>query len=176
MICVQQGDEEAFNEIYARYSSRILHFLFRMLGQDEALAQDFLQDVFLKIVTAPEKFDPTRNFKTWIFTVAANLCKNSFRNKKYLPSSLPHANEVIAESNVGDLDDETFKADFLIALDQLLPVYKEVFVLRYEDDLSLNEIAVVADCPLGTVKSRLHSATRILSEKLIQYQFHLYEH
>ena len=63
MTRVQQSDELAFNEIYQRYSQRILRYMYRMLRQDEAKANDFLQDVFLKIVSAPEKFDTSKNFK-----------------------------------------------------------------------------------------------------------------
>ena len=64
MSFIQKGKEAAFNELYARYSNRLLHFMYRMLGQDEARAQDFLQDLFLKIVNDPSKFDLQKNFKT----------------------------------------------------------------------------------------------------------------
>ncbi len=172
MSLVQKGSEGAFNEIYKRYSRRLLHFMFRMLGQDEAKAQDFLQDVFIKIVTAPEKFDTNKVFKTWIFTVAANLCKNSYRTKSTVSVELSEVQDATQSTISNVLDQKKFKQELLTALDQLTPVYKEVFILRYHEDLSLNEIAIIAACPLGTVKSRLHSATRLLSEKLIHYQPH----
>lgn len=167
---IQKGDEMAFNEIYMRYSQRLLHFMFRMLRQDEARAQDFLQDVFVKIASAPEKFDVSKNFKTWIFTVAANHCKNYFRSQKNKSVELTHAEDPIDPEGPSNIDRATFKNELSMQLDALLPVYKEAFILRYHEGLSLNEIAEVANCPLGTVKSRLHSATRILSEKLIHYQ------
>lgn len=171
MTWLQEGDEHAFNEIYARYSRRLLHFMFRMLGQDEAKAQDFLQDVFLKLVAHPEKFDTTKNFKSWIFTVAANLCKNHFRSHKKQWVELSAVQEPqYPENTTATFDHQLFKAELGATLNELTPVYKEAFILRYHEGLSLHEIAVVTDAPLGTVKSRLHSATRQLSEKLIHYQ------
>jgi RNA polymerase sigma-70 factor (ECF subfamily) len=170
MSFIQKGKEAAFNELYARYSNRLLYFMYRMLGQDEAKAQDFLQDLFLKIVKDPSKFDTTKNFKTWVFTVAANQCKNAYRSQQKTRVDLDQIGEVSASNNLDLIDNAAFKEELKERLDELHPVYKEVFILRYHEGLSLNEIAEVANCPLGTVKSRLHSATKALSKKLIHYQ------
>ncbi len=169
---VCKGDEKAFNEIYARYSQRILLFLYKMLSQDEAKAQDFLQDVFVKIASDPQKFDPSKNFKTWVFTVAANLCKNYFRSnsRKFIELS---ENQLISQTEYVDaIDRNLFTEQLNEALNELNANYKEVFVLRYFEGLSMAEIAQVANCPVGTVKSRLHSATRNLAQKLTHYQPH----
>lgn len=171
MLNVQKGAEWAFNELYQRYSQRILYFMYKMLKQDEAKAQDLLQDVFLKIVETPQKFDANRNFKTWIFTVAANHCKNYFRKQK--------SNIVAMESNfVGEAMNEqqevintaAFQEKLNRALNDLPNQYKEAFMLKYKEGLSLQEIALVMDCPLGTVKSRLSSATKLLGKKLAPYK------
>ncbi|WP_027418686.1 RNA polymerase sigma factor [Crocinitomix catalasitica] len=170
----KNGDEAAFNEIYLRYSQRLLYFMFKMLGQDEAKAQDFLQDVFLKIIAEPDKFNTAKNFKTWIFTVAANKCKNDYRVIK--PSHVDLHPEIVSETENADklIDQELFKTNLSQYLNELIPVYKEVFVLRYHEGLSLNEIAIIVACPLGTVKSRLFSATKILSEKLDHFKQNYY--
>ena len=163
-------DESAFNELYERYSQRLLYFMFKMLGQDEAKAQDFLQDVFLKIITAPEKFDPSKNFKTWIFTVAANLCKNTYRQSK--PIQIELHESIVSDQYKSDdlLDQQFFHSALADRLNELLPVYKEAFILRYHEGLSLKEIGEVVGAPLGTVKSRLHSALRILSHELEHFK------
>ncbi len=166
---VQRGSEPAFNELYQRYSQRLLFFMYKMLQQDEAKAQDLLQDVFLKVVEAPEKFDPQRPFKTWVFTVAANCCKNYFRAQKTarLASAqwpLPESTEAPAAPSA-----EANK-QLQWALQQLAPVYREAFILKYKEGLRLTEIAAVLDCPLGTVKSRLHSATKQLAQHLAPYK------
>ncbi|MFT5818832.1 MAG: RNA polymerase sigma-70 factor (ECF subfamily) [Crocinitomix sp.] len=170
MTLIQKGKEAAFNELYARYSNRLLYFMYRMLGQDEVKAQDFLQDLFLKIVNDPSKFDTSKNFKTWIFTVAANQCKNAYRQQNKTTVDLDQIGELSASGNLDSIDNAAFKQELAERLNELHPVYKEAFILRYYEGLSLNEIAEVANCPLGTVKSRLHSATRALSKKLIHYQ------
>lgn len=170
MSFIQKGKEAAFNELYSRYSNRLLHFMYRMLGQDEAKAQDFLQDLFLKIVNDPWKFDLGKNFKTWVFTVAANQCKNSYRQKNKAAVNIDQIAEISATDNTNSIDNAAFKTELKQRLNELPPVYKEVFILRYHEGLSLNEIALVANCPLGTVKSRLHSATKALSKKLVHYQ------
>ena len=79
MKLIQGGDASAFNELYDRYSKRLLHYFYRMLGQKEDKAQDFLQDLFLKVIDKTDFFDTDKNFSTWIFTVAYNLCKNEYR-------------------------------------------------------------------------------------------------
>jgi RNA polymerase sigma-70 factor (ECF subfamily) len=171
---VQKGAEWAFNALYERYSQRILYFMYKMLRQDEAKAQDLLQDVFLKIVEAPEKFDVQRSFKTWIFTVAANSCKNYFRAQKGGFLDLEQAPDQITTEVPIQLNSVAFQAKLSIALDELSYVYKEAFVLKYKEGLSLQEIALVMDCPLGTVKSRLNSATKLLGKRLAPFKASLY--
>ena len=171
---VQEGAEWAFNALYKRYSQRILYFMYKMLRQDEAKAQDLLQDVFLKIVEAPEKFDVQRSFKTWIFTVAANSCKNYFRAQIGGFLDLEQAPERITTETPIQLNSVAFQEKLRIALDELSYVYKEAFVLKYKEGLSLQEIALVMDCPLGTVKSRLSSATKLLGKKLAPFKASLY--
>lgn len=170
MRLIQAGNETAFNEIYQRYSKRLLHFIYRVIGNDVEKAQDLLQDLFVKIASAPEKFNPDKNFKTWVFTVTANLCKNSFRGQQhsFVPlSTIEFANPFAL---MDSLDKKLFNKELQHYLDQLPPVYKNTFILKYFQGLSLNEIAQIEDCPLGTVKSRLHSALKILSQKLIHHQ------
>ena len=172
MRLIQAGNEMAFNEIYQRYSKRLLHFIYRVIGNDAEKAQDLLQDLFVKIASAPEKFNPDKNFKTWVFTVTANLCKNSFRGQQhsFVPlSSVEFANPFAL---MDSFDKTLFNQELQQYLDQLPSVYKNTFVLKYFQGLSLNEIAQIEDCPLGTVKSRLHSALKILSQKLIHHQPH----
>jgi hypothetical protein len=74
-----RGDIAAFDELYDRYGGRLLRYFHRMLGRDEEKAQDFLQDIFLRIVERPELFSLDRRFSTWIFSVAHNMCKNEYR-------------------------------------------------------------------------------------------------
>jgi RNA polymerase sigma-70 factor (ECF subfamily) len=169
---IQNGEEDAFNELYQRYSQRIVYFMYKMLRQDEAKAQDLMQDVFLKIVEAPQKFDLQKSFKTWIFTVAANRCKNYFRAQKEVRMPLNAA--FIVDTKVANFEDQEqqllFEQNVARAIHELAIPFKETFLLKYKEGFSLKEIAQIMDCPLGTVKSRLSAATKKLAHKLSYYQ------
>lgn len=67
MHFIINGEEFAFNELYKRYAKKLLGYFTRMLNYDKNLAEDALQDVFLKIAEAPTKFDNSRSFRTWVF-------------------------------------------------------------------------------------------------------------
>jgi len=82
MFFLSSGEVLAFDELYERYSKRLYGYFIRMLNFDAALAEDALQDLFLKIAESPQKFDRNRSFKTWVFSVASNSCKNYYRHKK----------------------------------------------------------------------------------------------
>lgn len=171
MSSLHKGDESAFNELYDRYSNRILYYMYKMLRQDEAKAQDFTQDVFLKVVEFSDKFDTTKSFKTWIFTVAANHCKNYFRsNKQMMDLEVVNNIEFSHDTLTINYEHQEFRKQLNIELDLLAAPYKETFILRHHEGLKLKEIAEILDCPLGTVKSRLNYATQQLSEKLKVFQ------
>ena len=82
MILVNWNDSFAFEELYCRYSKILLHFFYQMLGGDELQSQDFLHDVFLKIIEKPYLFNQSKNFKTWIFQISYNKCKNEYRRRE----------------------------------------------------------------------------------------------
>lgn len=173
MVALQAGNEAAFNQLYQRYSRRILYFLYRMLGQDEAKAQDLLQDVFLKLVEAPEKFDPKRSFKTWIFTVTANVARNYFRAQQS-KASLHQEWQAWSSSSLSNIDLPLFYKKLQLALEDLSPAQRETFILRYREGFSQQEIAAILDCPLGTIKSRCNKTLSLLAKALKPYQ-HLFQ-
>ncbi len=82
MESVKVGEETAFDELYNRYSKRLLVYFYRMLGSNEEKAQDFLQDIFVKIIEKPHLFGSKNRFSSWVFTVANNMCKNEYRRFK----------------------------------------------------------------------------------------------
>lgn len=168
MSFLSKGEESAFNELYARYGKRILYFMYKMLQQDEAKAHDLTQDIFIKVIEAVDSFDTSRNFKTWIFTIAANHCKNYFRqnNKLINDSQLAGGPSVVME----DLHDKAMLKNSLeTEISKLKSPYKETFLLRYSQDLKMKEIAEIMNCPLGTIKSRINHATKELAKNLNHY-------
>jgi RNA polymerase sigma-70 factor (ECF subfamily) len=172
MVRAQRGDVPALETLYERYSSRLLHYFYRMLGGDAEKSQDFLQDLFLKVVEHPEAFDPGRPFGTWVFSVAHNMCKNEYR--RLAVRSRP---EVLAEIQLrsaesGSLpvertvDERAFRKALMAALQTLDEAHRTTFLLRHQEDMPIREISRVLGCAEGTTKSRLHYTTRRLAELL----------
>ncbi|MBK7029192.1 MAG: RNA polymerase sigma factor [Bacteroidales bacterium] len=171
MALVKEGHKLAFAEIYDRYAGKLLNFFFRMLNKDEHKAQDFMQDIFMKIIENPNAFDPLRRFDTWVFNVAYNLCKNEYRRQNVRESySIEKLNEIkqeaMPELTELSIDLQSFETQLSEALNNMEEIHRLVFLLRYQQDLSVKEIAALIDCPEGTVKSRLFYATRSLAATL----------
>lgn len=173
MCFLSKGEVLAFDELYARYSRRLMIYFARMLNFDKDLAEDALQDLFLKIAEHPEKFDRNRSFKTWIFSVASNTCKNYYRHRSVVVQSreeLQYLNGKVHENSFTNLaskiDAVEFRKMLEEVLDELPPEKKEAFILKYQEEKSIAEIAFIQNCPEGSVKSRLHYTLKLLEEKL----------
>lgn len=173
MEAITVGDTSAFDELYQRYSSRMLHYFYRMLGQNEEKAQDFLQDLFLKIVEKPHLFNPKRRFATWIFSVAANMCKNEYRRLKvrvngqaYIGDFNTTSADVVFPTIERQLDQKQFKTVLLEEVEKLDDVKRNTFLLRHQEHFSIKEISDIMQCSEGTVKSRLFYTTKKLASKL----------
>ncbi|HRI35244.1 MAG TPA: RNA polymerase sigma factor [Saprospiraceae bacterium] len=81
MTRVAKGNKEAFEELYDRYFGKLTAFA-HIYFEDIQQAEDVVQEVFIKIIEKPEKFDSSKKFSTWVYVVTANLCKQSIRNAK----------------------------------------------------------------------------------------------
>lgn len=176
MCLLCKGDVQAFDALYERYSQRLLVYFVRMLNFNRDLAKDALQDLFLSLAESPEKFDRSRSFKTWIFSVASNRCKNFYRHRQVVQKShddllqLGYQNERLGLSvNASRLDQLSFQKMLNEVLDQLPLEKKEAFILKYQEEKSIAEIAQIQNCPEGSVKSRLHYTLRILEERLYMF-------
>jgi RNA polymerase sigma-70 factor (ECF subfamily) len=160
-------EERAFSELYNRYSKRLLFFMYKMLSCNEPLAQDKLHDVFTKIVERPERFDASKNFKTWVFTVAANECRKHYRKEPMQPLSEQHYELSFNPNDVlKQLDGAAFKKQLDNELLKMTYAHRSTFVLRFQEHLSVKEIAEIMQCSEGTVKSRSFYCLKILAEKL----------
>ncbi len=173
MLYVCRGKVEAFDVLYDRYGRNMLNYFTRMLNYDHNHAEDALQDLFLKIAESPEQFDRTRSFKTWIYSVAHNTCKNYYRHlqvKQHSHQELYYQQQQVNENMFLKLAGRIDGSGFRKMLDEVLmelPVEKkEAFILKYQEDKTISEIALIQGCPEGSVKSRLHYTLKILEEKL----------
>ena len=170
MLALKQGEKLAFNELYLRYSDKLYGYLLKMLWYNEVRAQDLLQDVFTKIITQPHLFDTNRNFKTWLYTIAASLCKNEFKRNEVRKGTVNGVENQVAISSDTNVEKEVHERHFREALDEALlkldNKHREAFVLKHIDGLSIKEIADITGANEGTVKSRLFYAIKKLSESL----------
>lgn len=168
MLYISNGKEKAFNELHSRYAKKLLYFFFQKLN-DEEKAQDFLQDIFIKIIDNPTKFDATKKFSSWIYSVAYNMCKNEFRDesKRIVNHNfIANNHEVDKIPFFCEIDLNLFHTTLKQALNNLDESHRITFEMRYFHELSLSEIAEITDTSLGTVKSRLFYTTKKLSKSL----------
>jgi len=170
------GDSAAFNELYKRYSDRLLYYFYRMLGNSHEKAQDFLQDIFIKLMGKSSTFDPSRKFTTWIFSIAHNMCKNEYRRMDIRKDVAIDAyseylldNEEPSFENAGS-DMNQFTKELFEELQSFDEIHKTAFLLRYREGLPVKEIGQILEISEGTVKSRLFYTRRKLSEKLSKYR------
>jgi RNA polymerase sigma-70 factor (ECF subfamily) len=172
MSFLAQGETEAFDELYNRYGKRLLIYFTRMLNFNREAAEDALQDLFMKIAESPARFDSSRSFKTWIYAVASNMCKNYYRHQGVVKqhaeesTSVQPINESAFLSVASSIDKKIFAQMLVKVLEDLSPEKREAFILKYQEDKSIAEIAEIQACPAGSVKSRLHYTLKILEEKL----------
>lgn len=166
-----QGDHAAFEQIYDRYEKFMVNFFYRKLWNDRIKAEDFTHDLFTKLVDSPDLFDTSRNFKAWLFSVANNMCKNEYKKqevRKNTSYDVPDHYQGTDQKDTPDVevDKMSFNQALQHELGKLGEKHKEVFMMRHFDGMALEEIAEALDINTGTVKSRLHHATKTVAEKL----------
>jgi RNA polymerase sigma-70 factor (ECF subfamily) len=175
MLAIQQGEKLAFNELYTRYSDKLYGYILKMLWYNEVRAQDLLQDLFAKIITQPGLFDTERTFKTWIYTIASNLCKNEFKRNEVRKGTVNGVEQFYSLSSDSNVEKEVHERQFRDALTEALmkldTKHRQVFVLKHMDGLSIKEIAEITEANEGTVKSRLFYAIKKLADTLHMFEY-----
>lgn len=172
------GDQRAFEELYERYSKPLVAYFLKMLRNNRELAEDMAQDVFMKLINKPELYDSSRAFKTWIYSVAHNQCKNVYRHDTVVEaasSTIAQGLNHLSYNTADSVHDHSAFHDALSAvLAELDPDRRTTFLLRYEQELAVKEISEIMSCSEGTVKSRLFYTLKLLSERLGAFKNLLY--
>jgi RNA polymerase sigma-70 factor (ECF subfamily) len=164
------GEERAFDELVTRYQTRLLNFVYRTIG-DRERGEDLVQEVFVRVYRHLHRFDRSKKFSTWIYTIASNLAKNELRNRARNPLVLFQAikqnwqddDRPVQFEDTASRPDDLFRKRHLrdlveTAVAKLPGHHRQVFVLRELEGKSYEEIAEITNCNLGTVKSRLNRA------------------
>ena len=178
----QANDRAAFNEIVLRYKGKVYNFIHRMIPSMQD-AEDLTQETFVRAYLSIRSFQSRASLNTWLFRIATNLCIDYGRRSKKtqgMVMSLSAETEDDESESQRDIPDHEFDPQRLLLNKELgaqrdralrdLPDKLRTVVLLYDiEGLPYDEIAAIAGCPLGTVKSRLFNARAALRDKLAPY-------
>lgn len=157
---LRDGDTAAFDELYRRYERRLFGYL-RRLVDERSLAEDLFQDVFFTVLN-DRTYDPQRGrFGGWLFTVARNRCEAERRRKKVREDKTPAAQPAAA----ADVDAAT---RVRAAMADLPEAQRHLLMLKQVGELTYREIASMLGVAEGTIKSRVHAATRAFRQRLAE--------
>ena len=172
------GRGEAFDALYERYRDRLVHFVTRKTGDGDR-AQDLVQETFIRVTRHLHRFDTTKKFSTWVYTIASNLSKNELRNRSRSPlilfqrltSTWDDDHRPIQFEDFRMRPDDLYRKRFLRRLvedtvQELPEHHRLVFRLRELEGKSYEEISEITGINLGTVKSRLHRARNSFAQRI----------
>ncbi len=161
----QTGDESAFSDLYDQYGPRSLHYLEGLLGREAAA--DVHQEVWLTVFRRISELTSPGAFRTWLYRTTRHRAIDALRQRKRESELLTDVKgdeaELLQDPRDFPLEEENRRI-LETGLAYLDPTHREVLILRYWEDLSYADIALVAGCSLGTIRSRLHHAKRKLRE------------
>ena len=166
---LQNREIKAFDVIYKRYYQKLYYFILKMTRNNKDVSSDIIQDVFYKVLNSPHKFNINKKFHPWIFTVTANECRKYFRFPIH-ENIEDKTNVETSEFTIEKLDLTIFKRKIDVLLEEVNDRQKEAFILRHQESFTLQEIAEIQDCAIGTIKSRLHYTTKYLADNLKVYK------
>jgi RNA polymerase sigma-70 factor, ECF subfamily len=165
------GSQAAYQDLVSRYATPAVNLATRMV-QDRAVAEDLAQEAFTRAFERLSSYDQQRRFVSWFFQILHNVTIDYLRHKRLAtvsldvlvgsghsgfdlpsPEASPHAR--VEQAEIADAMD--------VALAKIRPEYREAVVLRYREDLSIDEIAIVMNVPAGTVKTYLYRARKDLA-------------
>ena len=181
MLAYQAGDEAAFDQLVESYSGRVWGLCTRFLGNVSG-REDLVQDVFMRVIRARERYQPTACFSTWLYRIVFNLCVNKQERKRDMLSldapisgksddGLSHIDiqdEMSADPSDGLIVDDVIDA-VRTAIDELPEAQRMAIILAKYEDMAYIDIADVMDSSEKAIKSLVHRAREALREKLAPF-------
>ncbi|WP_316572764.1 RNA polymerase sigma factor SigW [Neobacillus sp. YIM B06451] len=173
---IKKGDQDAFAEIVELYKDKLYQLGYRMLGNRHE-AEEIAQEAFIRAYVNINSYNQEYKFSTWLYRIATNLCIDRIRKKKpdyYLDAEVAGTegltlySRIPSDSPLPDKEVEMMELQEAIQgeIVRLPEKYRSVIVLKYIEELSLNEISEILDLPLGTVKTRIHRGREALRKQL----------
>jgi RNA polymerase sigma-70 factor (ECF subfamily) len=173
---IHRGDKNAFGDIVEFYKDKVFQICFRMVG-NRSEAEDIAQETFIRAYINIGNYNMDKKFSTWLYRIATNLCIDRLRKKKAdysldaevtgtegltMYSQIPSA-DPLPEDAVAFMELQDFLQRELLALPEK---YRTAIILKYMEELSLNEISEILDLPVGTVKTHIHRGREALRKRL----------
>jgi len=183
MLRYRDGDIDAFEILYRRYEKPLFDFIYRMV-MNPSEAENLYQETFYRLIRSKKKYKVTAQFKTWLFQIAINLCRDRLRRMKH--RSHLSLNALVTSQNNGGVEYQEFISDPSSDLDkyveseELVSLIKGaiaslsekerlVFVMKEYQGMKFSEIADILNCPIGTLLSLNHRAEEKLKKILLKY-------
>lgn len=178
MLRVRAGDESSFAVLLEKHRNSVIHFVYRMV-QNQAVAEELAQEVFLRVYKSRESYEPTAKFTTWLFRISTHLTLNYVRDKRHekLQDSIDNQPEDAAPIQLSDrnpnIEDQLIRAAKMAEIRQAIQVLPEkqrsaVLMHKYEE-MEYSQIAAVLECSESAVKSLLFRAYETLRGRLRQF-------
>ncbi len=161
---LERRDPDLFDHLIEKYQHRLLRYLVYLTGRRE-LAEDLFQETWIRVLERGRQYDGRHEFSTWLFTIARNLVVDHLRRKQ--PASLDglaNSDDAVPFDIPATGQPSAFDAavqreqnkEISAGMEHIAAEYREALVLRFQEGMSLEEIAQVTGAPLGTVKSRIY--------------------
>ena len=173
---VKKGDRAAFDLLFSRYQQKIQNLVARYVRDPEEVL-DVTQEAFIKAFRALPKFRGDSQFYTWMYRIAINTAKNHLvargRRPPGVDIDVSDGEQMDAGDHLRDLEDplsalarDQLRAEIDAAIDGLPEDLKSAVTLREFEGMSYEEISVVMECPVGTVRSRIFRAREAIDERI----------
>jgi RNA polymerase sigma-70 factor (ECF subfamily) len=176
---LRQRDVALLHELVDQYQFRLVRYLIYLLGRRDSVVDDLVQETWLRVLEHGRSYNGSSRFEPWLFTIARNLTMDHLRKRRIfsLDSNADSSNDpqqdrerpslISSAPSPFELAARTEEAHRIAhTLESLEPIYREALVLRFQEELSLQEISTVMGVPLTTVSSRIYRALATLRAQM----------
>lgn len=165
---VGRGEHAAFDTLYNRYARRLGGFFLRMLAYDSDKAEDMVQELFASVWAHRNDYRSTQSFTTWLYAMAYNLCKNDYRHQLVHQAYEAECKtrEEATDEPARQMERDELRQRLRHIVQRLPEAQRDAFLLHYDEELTVPEVAHITGSPEGTVKSRIYTALETVRREL----------